>query len=74
MQVRGHVKTWDEINKSLRRMQRAASCCKTYSDINIELLPNESVVRVLVRDPGLGGKKGNVRWGWEPYLKINNKP
>lgn len=55
-------------------MQRAASRCKAYLDVNIELLPNEPVVRVLIQDPCLRGKKGNVRWGWEPYLKINYKP
>lgn len=73
MQIRGHVKSQQEIYKSWRRVQRAAFCCKTYFDVSIELLPNEPVVCVLVRDPGLRGKKGNVRWGWGPNLKINNK-
>lgn len=69
MQIRGDVKSRQEINKSCRRMQRAAFCCMTYFDVNINLLPNEPVVCVLVRDPGLKVKKWEVRWGWGPDLK-----
>lgn len=62
MKVRGHIKSRQEITKCCRGMQRADSSCKSYPDVNKELLPNQSVVRVLVWGTGLRGKK-NVSGG-----------
>lgn len=56
MKVRGHVRSRQD-RKCCRGVQRADSSCKAYPDVNKELLPNQSVVRVLVWRTGLRGKK-----------------
>lgn len=63
MHGRGHVKSQQETKECCRRMQRTASRCKAYLDVNIELLPNEPVVRVLIQDPGLRVKKRECQVG-----------